>query len=81
MTIPDRRLTHFSRWWSNLPRSAWTSPLSIAHHSMDPVNTPSTKNKADVLASPVAPSPSPAKTAVKDKMVIGLVIVSTKVDA
>ena len=57
-----------------------TIVLKHSHHSREPVKTPKTNKNADDTFSPDAPAPRPAKTAAKDRIVIGLVSVSSKVE-
>src|SRR5215207_6878418 len=78
-TIPDTRLTHRSRARSNRPRSRLAPLLSSSHHSAEPANTPSTSTAPD-HASPLAPTPAPARIAANERIVIGLVRVSRSVE-
>ena len=57
-----------------------TMELNINHHSAEPVNTPNIMAVEDVKSDVPEASPRPAKIAVNDNIVTGLVRVKKKVE-
>ena len=79
MITPARRLTQASQTGVNFSRSRLTPLLSVSHQAAEPRKTPSTINAALLKFPAVSPSRSPAKMAMNDRMVSGLVMVRNKV--
>src|SRR5688500_17934156 len=77
---PESRFTQRSRAGVSARRKNPTVPLSKSHHSADPKKTPPTMRMADPRSPAVVPSPRLAKTAAKERIVVGLVSVSASVE-
>jgi hypothetical protein len=79
-TAPDTLLTILNDPRFNLGPRSETPPLSTSHQRAEPRITPATIHAADAR-QPVLASPRPAKTAAKERIVIGFVIVKKTVEA
>ena len=73
--IPAILFTHFSPAKSNLFLKSITAELRERNHIHEPIKTPATRTDAEKLLRSL-PKPSAANTAIKAKMVNGLVSVS-----
>lgn len=65
----------------SLPRTAVITPVKINHHKAEPRKTPDTSINPEPALFVCVPKPKPAKTAVKESMVMGLERVRKRVDA
>ena len=72
------QLTQVSARMVTLDRSTATTAVRMAHHTVEPRKTPITSNAAS--APPVPVSPRPANRPANDRIVIGFVIVSPKIE-
>ena len=79
-SAPESRFTQRSRAGVSARRKNPTVPLSRSHQSADPRKTPQTMRTADPRSPAVVPRPRPAKTAAKERIVVGLVSVSASVE-
>ena len=75
--MPDARLIITIDFCDNFPQINLMVPLKISHQMVEPKNTPLTSETAKSYST-VFTKPKPAKTAVKNKMVMGLDIVRKK---
>src|SRR5439155_5564457 len=80
ITLPDILLIHRSHREVNFPRNRLIPPASRSHQSAEPRNTPQTTSVAERAVFLPPPTPSPAKMAANERMVCGLVSVSSKVE-
>jgi hypothetical protein len=74
INTPAILFTHLSPIRSNFFLKKVTPELSSKNHKHEPIKTPATRADAEKLLSPF-PNPSAANTAIKAKMVNGLVSV------
>ena len=72
--IPAILFTHFSPTKSSLFLKSIVPELSKRNHKHEPIKTPATRTAAEKNPSP-SPKPNAAKTAIKAKIVTGLVSV------
>src|SRR5215207_4531360 len=77
ITAPESRLTQVSCPGRIRKRNLPKPRARINHHSAEPRNTPITRLPA---LTPGSATPNPAKIAANDRIVVGLVRVSPKVD-
>ena len=78
MITPEARLIRWIQAGVTRVRSVPMTVVRTTHHVVEPSRTPSTTS----AASPVAPlvTPRPANSAPNDRIVIGLAIVSPRID-
>src|SRR5262245_53533551 len=77
-TAPETRLTQIRPPTVSRDRNAEVAAVRITHHKADPQKTPKVSSAAS--APPPPTTPSPAKIAANEMIVIGFVIVSPKID-
>ena len=78
--MPENRLIQVNPLVVILFLNKFKTVLNISHQTADPIKTPNTKEDDNIQFVFSCPKPSPAKTAKKVKIVIGLVMVSKKVE-
>ena len=80
MIIPDILFTIANEALLNCDLKKPTPVLRISHHIAEPSTTPTTINTADKVLPLEFANPSPAKTAMNDKIVVGFVSVRKTVE-
>src|SRR5579884_1165817 len=81
ITPPEILLIQNSQAGVNLRRRRLRLPVRKHHQSVEPEKTPRTTSAAERKLWVVAPTPRPAKTAAKERIVSGFVRVRRKVEA
>jgi hypothetical protein len=77
---PEVLLIQSSQRSINFSRNKLILPVNRHHQVAEPRNTPHTTRSAVSALFPPLPTPMPAKMAANERMVIGLVNVSSKVE-
>src|ERR1700686_4114889 len=77
---PEIPFTTLSESPLNLERNSETPALRINHHDVDPSTTPAIIRAAETWPPLELARPRPAKTAAKERMVIGFVMVNKTVE-
>jgi hypothetical protein len=80
IAAPETAFTALMARGPTLSRNKPTPVLKSNHHNAEPANTPPTKRTTEE-ASAFAPTPTPAKIAPKERIVVGLVSVRKNVEA
>src|SRR6266550_9411665 len=78
IAAPEIRFTQVRAAMVTFDRSTATTAVRTIHHDVEPRKTPRTSRVAS--APPVPVRPRPANRPAKDRIVIGFVIVSPKID-
>src|ERR687889_2318656 len=80
IAAPETTFTALMPRGPTLPRRRLTAVLKSNHHKAEPKNTPPTSSTTE-KASAFAPTPTAAKIAAKDRIVVGFVSVRKSVEA